>query len=46
MRRLRYSFEEASLNTENYNKGVTLLKGADNEATNLFWAKKSLPNYN
>ncbi|MCX4337568.1 MAG: SusD/RagB family nutrient-binding outer membrane lipoprotein [Bacteroidales bacterium] len=46
MRRLRYSFEEASLNTENYNKGVALLKGADNEATNLFWAKKSLPNYN
>lgn len=46
MRRLRFSFEEASLNAENYAKAVELLGGPDNEATNLFWAKRTLPNYN
>ena len=39
MRRLRYSFNEASLNKENY-PGALQLGGPDNEATDLFWAKK------
>ena len=40
MRRLRYSFNEASLNKENYPGALQLLGGPDNEATDLFWAKK------
>ncbi|MDE5890581.1 MAG: SusD/RagB family nutrient-binding outer membrane lipoprotein, partial [Bacteroidales bacterium] len=40
MRRLRYSFNEQSLNKENYANALQLLGGADNEATDLFWAKR------
>ena len=40
MRRLRYSFNEKSLNKENYPGALQLLGGADTEATDLFWAKK------
>lgn len=39
-RRVRYPFEERTLNTENYNEALSLLGGSDNEATDLFWAKK------
>lgn len=46
MRRLRFSFEEASLNAENYAGGVDLLGGPDKESTNLYWAVRTLPNYN
>ena len=41
MRRLRYPDTERDLNKENYLKGVEMLKGADNEATDLPWAKKN-----
>ncbi|MCM1176743.1 MAG: SusD/RagB family nutrient-binding outer membrane lipoprotein [Bacteroidales bacterium] len=40
MRRLRYSFNEKSLNRENYDAAVQMLGGTDNEAVDLFWAKK------
>lgn len=40
MRRLRYSFNEKSLNAANYQGAVQLLGGPDNESTDLFWAKK------
>ncbi len=40
MRRLRYSFNEKSLNKENYPGALQLLGGPDTEATDLFWAKK------
>ena len=40
MRRLRYPYTERDLNRENYDKAVQQLGGADNEATDLFWAKK------
>ncbi|MGM9738072.1 MAG: SusD/RagB family nutrient-binding outer membrane lipoprotein [Candidatus Cryptobacteroides sp.] len=39
-RRVRYPFQERESNTENYQQALTLLNGADNEATDLFWAKK------
>lgn len=41
MRRLRYPFTERNLNRANYDKGVTLLGGPDNESVDLFWAKKN-----
>lgn len=41
MRRLRYPDTERDLNKENYLHGVEMLKGADNEATDLPWAKKN-----
>ncbi len=41
MRRLRYSFNEPRLNKDNYPAAVQMLGGADNEATDLFWAKKN-----
>lgn len=41
MRRLRYSFNEKTLNKNNYPAAVNLLGGADNESTDLFWAKKN-----
>lgn len=40
MRRLRYSFNEKRLNKDNYPLAVQMLGGPDNEATDLFWAKK------
>lgn len=40
MRRLRYPYTERDLNRENYDKAVQQLGGPDNEATDLFWAKK------
>ncbi len=40
MRRLRYPYTEKNLNKQNYEKAVAQLGGADNEATDLFWAKK------
>lgn len=40
MRRLRYPYTERDLNRANYDKAVQQLGGADNEATDLFWAKK------
>lgn len=39
-RRVRYPYQEKDLNSENYQKALTLLGGADDEATDLFWAKK------
>ncbi len=38
-RRLAYPQEERINNLENYNTAVTLLKGADNMATDVWWAK-------
>lgn len=37
--RLRYPYTEKNLNKANYEEAVGWLKGADNEATKLFWAK-------
>ncbi|WP_294538835.1 SusD/RagB family nutrient-binding outer membrane lipoprotein [uncultured Bacteroides sp.] len=37
--RLRYPYTEKNLNKANYETAVSWLKGADNEATKLFWAK-------
>lgn len=40
-KRLRYPFEEANLNQDNYNQAVSsYLGGADLESTGLFWTKK------
>ncbi|MDD6908636.1 MAG: SusD/RagB family nutrient-binding outer membrane lipoprotein [Bacteroides uniformis] len=39
-RRVRYPYQEKDLNSENYQKALSLLGGSDNEATDLFWAKK------
>lgn len=39
-RRVRYPYQEKDLNTENYQKALILLGGADNAATDLFWALK------
>lgn len=41
MRRLRYPYTEKNLNSANYDLAVSMLGGADNEATDLFWAKKN-----
>lgn len=41
LRRLRYPYTEKNLNSANYNAAVSLLGGEDNEATDLFWAKKN-----
>lgn len=41
MRRLSFPYTEAQNNTANYNQGVAELGGADNEATDLKWAKKN-----
>jgi hypothetical protein len=41
MRRLSFPYTEAQNNTTNYNQGVAELGGADNEATDLKWAKKN-----
>ncbi len=41
LRRLRYPYTEINMNKANYDQAVTLLGGADNEATDLFWAKKN-----
>lgn len=40
MRRLRYPYTEAQNNKANYEKAISYLKGADNETTDLSWAKK------
>lgn len=40
MRRLRYPYTEGQTNNANYQAGVALLGGADNEATELVWGKK------
>lgn len=39
-RRVRYPYQEKDLNRDNYNQALTLLGGPDNEATDLYWAKK------
>jgi len=41
MRRLRYPDTERDLNKQNYEAAVRLLNGADNEATDLPWAKRN-----
>lgn len=41
MRRLHYPDTERDLNKKNYEDAVKLLNGADNEATDLPWAKKN-----
>jgi hypothetical protein len=41
MRRLRYPYTEVQNNNSNYNAGVSLLNGPDNELTDLVWAKKN-----
>ena len=41
MRRLHYPDTEKDLNKKNYEDAVKLLNGADNEATDLPWAKKN-----
>lgn len=41
LRRLRYSFNEKTLNKENYPAAVSLLGGKDDESVDLFWAKKN-----
>lgn len=41
MRRLRYPYTEQNLNKANYDKGVALLGGKDDESVDLFWAKKN-----
>ena len=38
-RRLSYPQEERSNNFENYNTAVGMLGGADNMATDVWWAK-------
>lgn len=40
-RRLRFPYTEVQNNHSNYQKGVTYLNGADNEVTELVWAKKN-----
>ena len=40
LRRLRYSFNEKTLNKANYEAALSLLGGVDNESVDLFWAKK------
>ena len=40
MRRLSFPYTEAQNNKTNYAQGVTYLNGADNETTDLAWAKK------
>lgn len=40
LRRLRYSFNEKTLNKQNYEQAVKMLGGIDNESVDLFWAKK------
>lgn len=40
MRRLSFPYTEAQNNKANYAQGVTYLNGADNETTDLAWAKK------
>ena len=41
MRRLSFPYTEAQNNKANYDQGVAELGGADNEATDLKWAKKN-----
>lgn len=41
LRRLRYPFTEKNLNKPNYQAGVALLGGKDDESVDLFWAKKN-----
>ena len=41
MRRLSFPYTEAQNNKANYDLGVSELGGADNEATELKWAKKN-----
>lgn len=41
MRRLRFPFTEAQNNSSNYQEGVSLLGGSDNESTELIWGKKN-----
>ena len=41
IRRLTFPYTEAQTNTTNYNQEVAELGGADNEATDLKWAKKN-----
>lgn len=41
MRRLSFPYTERQNNTANYEQGVAELGGADNEATDLKWAKKN-----
>ncbi len=41
MRRLSFPYTEAQNNKTNYDQGVAELGGADNEATDLKWAKKN-----
>ena len=41
MRRLSFPYTEAQNNKANYDLGVAELGGADNEATDLKWAKKN-----
>lgn len=40
LRRLRYPFNEKTLNKTNYEAAVTMLGGKDDESVDLFWAKK------
>lgn len=41
MRRLSFPYTEAQNNKANYDLGVAELGGADNEATDLKWAKRT-----
>lgn len=41
LRRLRYPYTEHNLNKANVDAAITMLGGADNEATDLFWARKN-----
>ena len=41
MRRLRYPYSEKNLNRANYDKGVAMIGGTDNESVDLFWTKKN-----
>ena len=41
MRRLPYPQSEYNTNKDNVNAAVSMLKGADNSATDLWWAKKN-----
>lgn len=41
MRRVQFAYEEFTTNTANVNAAIELLGGADNGATDLWWAKKN-----
>lgn len=41
MRRLSFPYTEVQNNATNYAQGISYLSGADNEATDLDWAKKN-----